>query len=338
MRRLTGIGASEGVSIGKVLLFREEEMIIPEVKAADSTIESELTKLEEGLKKSKTQLISIREKVKEKMGEDKAAIFDGHIMLLEDEDLLMEVQDKIKGEGMPAARALKEGIDEYCEMISQLDDAYLRERAADLQDIGKRWLKNLLGIKIYDLSNLEPNTVVITYDLTPSDTAQLDLENCVGFITEVGGKTAHSAIMARSLELPAVVGVKGILSEAEEGETVIMDGEAGELFLAPEAELQSQYETKREILKKEKEELKKLIGEEAVTTDGRKVDIWGNIGSPNDVDAVIESGATGIGLYRTEFLFMNSDHFPTEEEQYQAYRVVAEKMKGKPQRDRKSVV
>ena len=330
MRRLTGIGASEGVSIGKVLLFREEEMIIPEVKTADSTIESELTKLEEGLKKSKTQLISIREKVKEKMGEDKAAIFDGHIMLLEDEDLLMEVQDKIKGEGMPAAKALKEGIDEYCEMISQLDDAYLRERAADLKDIGKRWLKNLLGIKIYDLSNLEPNTVVITYDLTPSDTAQLDLENCVGFITEVGGKTAHSAIMARSLELPAVVGVKGILSEVKEGETVIMDGEVGELFLNPAEELLSQYEVKREELRKEKEELKKLIGEEAVTIDGRKVDIWGNIGSPNDVDAVIESGATGIGLYRTEFLFMNSDHFPTEEEQYQAYRIVAEKMKGKP--------
>ena len=330
MRRLTGIGASEGVSIGKVLLFREEEMVIPEVKAADSTIESELTKLEEGLKKSKTQLISIREKVKEKMGEDKAAIFDGHIMLLEDEDLLMEVQDKIKGEKMPAARALKEGIDEYCEMISQLDDAYLRERAADLQDIGKRWLKNLLGIKIYDLSNLEPDTVVVTYDLTPSDTAQLDLKNCVGFITEVGGKTAHSAIMARSLELPAVVGVKGILSEVKEGETVIMDGEAGELFLNPAEELLSQYEVKREELRKEKEELKKLIGEEAITTDGRKVDIWGNIGSPNDVDAVIESGATGIGLYRTEFLFMNSDHFPTEEEQYQAYRIVAEKMKGKP--------
>ena len=330
MRRLTGIGASEGVSIGKVLLFREEEMVIPEVKAADSTIESELTKLEEGLKKSKTQLISIREKVKEKMGEDKAAIFDGHIMLLEDEDLLMEVQDKIKGENMPAARALKEGIDEYCEMISQLDDAYLRERAADLQDIGKRWLKNLLGIKIYDLSNLEPDTVVVTYDLTPSDTAQLDLKNCVGFITEVGGKTAHSAIMARSLELPAVVGVKGILSEVKEGETVIMDGEAGELFLNPAEELLAQYEVKREELRKEKEELKKLIGEEAVTIDGRKVDIWGNIGSPNDVDAVIESGATGIGLYRTEFLFMNSDHFPTEEEQYQAYRIVAEKMKGKP--------
>ena len=329
MRRLTGIGASEGVSIGKVLLFIEEEMTTPEEKAAHSTIESEFTKLEDGLKKSKTQLIAIREKVKEKMGEDKAAIFDGHIMLLEDEDLIMEVQEKIKG-GMPAAKALNEGIEEYCTMISQLDDPYLRERAADLQDIGKRWLKNLLGIKINDLSNLEPGTIVVTHDLTPSDTAQLDLVNCVGFITEIGGKTAHSAIMARSLELPAVVGVKGILSEAKEGETVIMDGEAGELFLDPSAELISEYVLKRETLQKEKEELRKLIKEEAITKDGRKVDIWGNIGSPNDIDAVLESGATGIGLYRTEFLFMNSDHFPTEEEQYQAYRIVAEKMQGKP--------
>lgn len=330
MKRLTGIGASEGVAIGKVLLFTEEEMIIPEVKDENSTIEAELTKLEDGLKKSKTQLIAIREKVKEKMGEDKAAIFDGHIMLLEDEDLIMEVEDKIKGEGLTAAKALHDGINEYCEMISKLDDPYLRERAADLQDIGKRWLKNLLGIRIKDLSDLEPNTVVVTYDLTPSDTAQLDLENCVGFLTEVGGKTAHSAIMARSLELPAVVGIKGVLNEVKEGETVIMDGEEGELFLDPSPELIAEYVAKKEKLAAEKEELKKLISEEAVTTDGRKVDIWGNIGSPNDVDAVIASGATGIGLYRTEFLFMNSDHFPTEEEQYEAYKVVVQKMQGKP--------
>ena len=330
MKRLTGIGASEGVAIGKVLLFTEEEMIIPEVKDENSTIEAELTKLEDGLKKSKTQLIAIREKVKEKMGEDKAAIFDGHILLLEDEDLIMEVEDKIKGEGLPAAKALHDGINEYCEMISKLDDPYLRERAADLQDIGKRWVKNLLGIRIKDLSDLEPNTVVVTYDLTPSDTAQLDLENCVGFLTEVGGKTAHSAIMARSLELPAVVGIKGVLNGVKEGETVIMDGEEGELFLDPSPELIAEYVAKKEKLAAEKEELKKLISEEAVTTDGRKVDIWGNIGSPNDVDAVIASGATGIGLYRTEFLFMNSDHFPTEEEQYEAYKVVVQKMQGKP--------
>ena len=330
MRRLTGIGASEGVSVGKVLLFIEEEMIIPEVKTTDSTVESELTKLDEGLKKSKTQLIAIREKVKEKMGEDKAAIFDGHIMLLEDEDLIMEVQDKIKGEGLPAAKALSDGIEEYCAMISALEDPYLRERAADLQDIGKRWLKNILGIKIKDLSNLDPNTVVVTYDLTPSDTAQLDLENCVGFITEIGGKTAHSAIMARSLELPAVVGVKGVLSEAKEGEAVVMDGEAGVLFLNPAEDVIKEYNDKKEKIKTEKEELKKLITEEAITPDGRKVDIWGNIGNPKDVDAVIEAGAAGVGLYRTEFLFMDSDHFPTEQEQYEAYKVVAEKLRGKP--------
>ena len=330
MKRLTGIGASEGVAIGKVLLFTEEEMVIPEVKDENSTIEAELTKLEDGLKKSKTQLIAIREKVKEKMGEDKAAIFDGHILLLEDEDLIMEVEDKIKGEGLPAAKALHDGINEYCEMISKLDDPYLRERAADIKDIGKRWLKNLLGIRIKDLSDLEPDTIVVTYDLTPSDTAQLDLENCVGFLTEVGGKTAHSAIMARSLELPAVVGIKGVLNEVKEGETVIMDGEEGELFLDPSPELIAEYVAKKEKLAAEKEELKKLISEEAITTDGRKVDIWGNIGSPNDVDAVIASGATGIGLYRTEFLFMNSDHFPTEEEQYEAYKVVVQKMQGKP--------
>ena len=330
MKRMTGIGASEGVSIGKVLLFITEEIVVPETKDENSTIEGELAKLENGLKKSKTQLIAIREKVKEKMGEDKAAIFDGHIMLLEDDDLISEVEDKIKGDGLPAAKALHDGINEYCDMISQLDDPYLRERAADLKDIGKRWLKNLLGMKIHDLSNLEPGTIVVTEDLTPSDTAQLDLENCIGFITEVGGKTAHSAIMARSLELPAVVGVKGILTEVKDGELVVMDGETGELYLEPSEELISEYVKKQEALRKEKEELRKLIHEDAVTVDGRKVDIWGNIGSPNDVDAVIESGATGIGLYRTEFLFMNSDHFPTEEEQYQAYRVVAEKMQGKP--------
>ena len=330
MKRLTGIGASEGVSIGKVLLFVEGNIVISQEIDANSTIEGELAKLENGLKKSKTQLIAIREKVKEKMGEDKAAIFDGHIMLLEDEDLIEEVEAKITGDKLPAARALREGIDEYCEMISKLDDPYLRERAADLQDIGKRWLKNLLEIKINDFSNLEPNTIVVTKDLTPSDTAQIDLENCVGFITEIGGKTAHSAIMARSLELPAVVGVKGVLGEVKDGELVIMDGETGEIFLEPTEKLVEEYKIKQEKIRVEKEELKKLIHEEAVTLDGRKVDIWGNIGSPNDVDAVIESGATGIGLYRTEFLFMNSDHFPTEEEQYQAYRVVAEKMQGKP--------
>ena len=330
MKKMSSIGASEGVSIGKALLFIEEEIVIPQEKISGDMVGSQLIKLEEGLKKSKTQLIAIREKVKEKMGEDKAAIFDGHIMLLEDEDLKMEVEDKIKGENSPAAKALDEGINEYCEMISQLDDPYLRERAADLKDVGKRWIKNVLGMKMKDLSNLEKDTIVVTYDLTPSDTAQLDLENCIGFITEVGGKTSHSAIMARSLELPAIVGVKDVLAEIFEGQPLIMDGEKGDIIVEPIQDDVATYSAKRAQFLADKEELKKLINEDAITLDGRVVEIYGNIGGPNDVDAVVTSGATGVGLYRTEFLFMNSDHMPTEDEQYQAYRIVAEKMKGKP--------
>ncbi|MDR2878480.1 MAG: phosphoenolpyruvate--protein phosphotransferase [Fusobacteriales bacterium] len=330
MKEFKGIGASEGISIGKVMLFIEEEMNIPQEKISEVQVGTEIEKLLDAQKKSKLQLISIRDKVKEKMGEDKAAIFDGHIMLLEDDDLMDEVKDKIKAEKMAASKALDEGVNEYCEMISQLDDPYLREREADLKDVGKRWLKNILGIRMKDLSNLDPETVVVAYDLTPSDTAQLDLINAVGFITEIGGKTSHSAIMARSLELPAVVGVKDALKELADGASIVMNGEVGDIIIEPDADTLKDYTEKRADYLKEKEELKKLIHEEAVTEDGHKVELWGNIGSPEDIDAVLEAGATGVGLYRTEFLFMNSDHLPTEDEQYKAYRVVAEKLQGKP--------
>ena len=331
MMRLTGIGASEGVAIGKVLIFHQEELEFPKEKFLSSeTAESEIVKLEEAMKKSKTQLISIREKVRAKLGDDKADIFDGHILLLEDEDLMDEITAKIKEDGLKAPYALKEGIDVYCEMLSQLDDPYLRERVADFQDIGTRWLKNLLNIKIKDLSNLEPNTIIVTNDLTPSDTAQLDLENCKGFVTEVGGKTAHSAIMARSLEIPAVVGTKSIITTVKDGEDIIIDGDKGEIYLSPTPELVKEFEVK--ILEQINaiEELKKLKDLKPITKDGHEVEIWGNIGKPEDVEAVIEAGATGIGLYRTEFLFMNSDHMPTEEEQYRAYRAVVEKMNNNP--------
>lgn len=331
MLNLKGIGASEGVSLGKVLIFREEKIKFPEkVDLEGETSETEILNLEEAMKKTKSQLLAIREKVRVKMGDDKAEIFDGHIMLLEDEDLMEEIQEKIKSEGKKAAFALKEGIDEQCEILSSLDDPYLRERAADMHDIGNRWLKNLLGVKISDLSVLPANTIVVTEDLTPSDTAQLDLENCIGFVTEIGGKTAHSAIMARSLEIPAVVGTKGILEKVFDGQDIIIDGEKGEIILDASADIINEYKLRREALLKSKEALKEIKDLEPETLDGHKVEIWGNIGKPEDVDAVIEAGATGIGLYRTEFLFMDSDTMPTEEAQYKAYRIVAEKMNGNP--------
>ena len=331
MIRLTGIGASEGIALGRALIYVDDKIDLDAMKLSTVTAETELTKLEEGAKKTKIQILAIRERVKNKLGEDKAAIFDAHIELLEDEDLQDSIKEKITSEGYGAAYAINEGIEETCAILSQLDDAYLRERVSDLRDIGKRWIKNSLGMKIKDLSSLEPNTIVITEDLTPSDTAQLDLQNCIGFITEVGGKTAHSAIMARSLEIPAIVGTKNILQVVKDNEFLIMDGEKGEIFLSPEVEKEQEFKEKKALFEKEKEELKSLKDLPATTLcEQRTVSVQGNIGKPEDIDAVISAGGEGVGLYRTEFLFMESDHLPTEDEQYTAYKIVAEKLKGKP--------
>lgn len=327
-RQIKGIDASPGIAVGKIFLYQERELVIEEGK--NSNPETEKEKLLAGREKSKEQLLVIRDKTAKKLGEDKAAIFDGHITLLEDEDLFDEVTEIIEDEGISAEAALQRGIDDYCEMLSNLEDEYLRERAADLRDIGKRWLYNTVGMEILDLSSLPPNTVVAAKDLTPSDTAQIDLNNVVAFITEIGGKTAHSSIMARSLELPAVVGTGNICSVVKNGETVIVDALKGDIILDPSAEEIAKYEAKKAEYFEEKELLKQLKDKEAISKDGIKVGAWANIGSPKDVDGVLRNGGTGIGLYRTEFLFMNNDRFPTEEEQFEAYKAVAEKMEGKP--------
>ncbi len=323
-----GIEASPGIAIGKVFLYQEQELVIDSKRKCDADCEKE--RLLNGREKSKEQLLKIREKTAQKLGEDKAAIFDGHITLLEDEDLFDEVVDIIKDEEICAEAALQRGIDDYCDMLANLEDEYLRERAADLRDIGKRWLYNVAGVEILDLGSLPPNTVIAAKDLTPSDTAQIDLQNVVAFITEIGGKTAHSSIMARSLELPAVVGTGNICSLVKSGDNVIVDALKGDIIINPTAEEVAKYQEKREAFFAEKELLKQLKDKEAISKDGVKVGAWANIGSPKDIDGVLRNGAQGIGLYRTEFLFMNNDRFPTEDEQFEAYKIVAEKMEGKP--------
>lgn len=323
-----GIEASPGIAIGKVFLYQEQELVIDSKRKCDADCEKE--RLLNGREKSKEQLLKIREKTAQKLGEDKAAIFDGHITLLEDEDLFDEVVDIIEDEKISAEAALQRGIDDYCDMLANLEDEYLRERAADLRDIGKRWLYNVAGVEILDLGSLPPNTVIAAKDLTPSDTAQIDLQNVVAFITEIGGKTAHSSIMARSLELPAVVGTGNICSLVKSGDNVIVDALKGDIIINPTAEEVAKYQEKREAFFAEKELLKQLKDKEAISKDGVKVGAWANIGSPKDIDGVLRNGAQGIGLYRTEFLFMNNDRFPTEDEQFEAYKIVAEKMEGKP--------
>lgn len=325
---IKGIDASPGVAIGKIFLYEEKELTIDKGNVDD--VELEKKRLLDGREKTKEQLLVIRETTAKKLGEDKAAIFDGHITLLEDEDLFDEVEEAIEEESITAENALEQGINEYCEMLGNLEDEYLRERATDLRDIGKRWLYNVAGIEVADLTTLEANTVIVAKDLTPSDTAQVNVEKVLAFVTEIGGKTAHSSIMARSLELPAVVGTGNICSQVEGGETIIVDALSGDVIVSPtEAEI-AEYTAKREAYLAEKEELKKLKDMDAISKDGIKVGAWANIGGPNDVAGVIRNGGQGIGLYRTEFLFMDNDRFPTEDEQFEAYKTVAEALEGKP--------
>lgn len=325
---IKGIDASPGIAIGKVFLYQESELTI--IQESNRTVEEEKQRLIHGQEKTKEQLEAIKEKTLLTLGKDKADIFDGHITLLEDEDLLEEINDLLEEGNISAEFALKTQIEEYCKMLSNLEDPYLRERATDLQDIGKRWLYNVANVTIVDLSSLPANTIIVAKDLTPSDTAQVDLQNVLAFVTEIGGKTAHSSIMARSLELPAVVGTGNICSLAKNEEIIIVDALTGDIILNPSQEELEIYKSKQEHFLQEKEMLKQLKNKAAISKDGVEVGVWCNIGSPKDVKGVLNNGGQGIGLYRTEFLFMNNDRFPTEEEQFEAYKEVAMALEGKP--------
>ena len=325
---IKGIPASPGIAIGKAFLYKENNLEILEKSILSK--EEELERLIKGREVAKKQLEEIKENTLKKLGKDKADIFEGHITLLEDEELFSEIDSKISEKKCSAEFALSEAIEEYANMLANLEDAYFKERAGDLRDIGKRWLYGVMNVQVADLSKLEPETIIVARELNPSDTAQINLENVLAFVTEIGGKTAHSSIMARSLELPAVVGVGTVLENLEDNQILIVDALNGEVIVNPNEETLKIYREKRENFLKEKEELKALKDKEAVSKDGTKVDVWGNIGSPNDLKGIISNGGFGIGLYRTEFLFMEKDSFPTEDEQFEAYKIVAEGLKGYP--------
>ena len=327
-RIITGIAASPGIAIGKVFLYKDSNFEIFE--KSKLTKEEEIARLIKGREIAKAQLEEIKENTLVKLGKDKADIFEGHITLLEDEELFSEIDFKISENNYTAEFALNEAIDEYATMLGNLEDAYFKERAGDLRDIGKRWLYGVANQEIVDLSKLQPETIIVAKELNPSDTAQINLDNVLAFVTEIGGKTAHSSIMARSLELPAVVGVGAILDTLQAEQTIIVDAIKGEVIVDPNEETLKLYSEKREKVLREKEELKVLREKEAISKDGYKVDVWGNIGSPKDVKGIISNGGFGVGLYRTEFLFMDKDSFPTEDEQFEAYKIVAEELAGYP--------
>lgn len=322
-----GIAASKGYAIGHVVVKEHIENVIVEKLIED--IQEEKNRLNKAAEASISQIRKIREKTAREIGEDKAAVFDSHIMLLEDPELLSAIETGIETNKINAEKALDDVIQGYLAIFESMDDEYMRERAADIKDVSGRLLSNLSG-KNAGSEEYGDNTIVVAHDLTPSDTASLDRSKVIAFLTDIGGRTSHSAIMARTLEIPAIVGLNDITSSLKNGDLVIVDGAEGIVFINPGEEAVKEYTAKKEAFAREKEELKKLIDVKIVTKEGKHVEICGNIGAPKDVDKVVENGGDGVGLFRTEFLYMDRDDMPSEQEQYESYKYVLEKMQDKP--------
>ncbi|MGX2949799.1 phosphoenolpyruvate-protein phosphotransferase PtsI [Ursidibacter sp. B-7004-1] len=326
---ITGIAASPGVVFGKALVLKEEPIILNTQKISVDQVDAEKAKFYAGREKAAAQLTAIKEKARRTLGEEKEAIFEGHLMILEDEELEEEILGYVEENLVTADVATSKIIDMQASMLAEIDDEYLKERAGDIRDIGNRLLRNILGMHIIDLGDIQEESILIAYDLTPSETAQLNLDKVLGFITDIGGRTSHTSIMARSLELPAIVGTNNITSLVKTGDLLILDATNNEIHINPSAEQVEKFKAQQEKEAAEKAELAKLKDLPAETLDGHRIEVVGNIGTIRDVDGVLRNGGEGVGLYRTEFLFMDRDHLPTEEEQFQAYKEVVEAMEGK---------
>ena len=321
-----GIAASKGYAIGKVFLQEHEEIVITDEKITDVVAEKE--KLQKALDASREQLEKIKSKAAVEMGEEKAAVFEAHITLLDDPEFTGAMTMEIENNSINSMKAVENVTNTFVAIFESMEDAYMRERAADIKDVSKRIISNLAGKGGDAFAITEENTIVVAHDLTPSDTAQLDRSKVVAFLTNIGGRTSHSAIMARTLEIPAVVGLGDITKSVKTGDSIIVDGIEGIVIINPDEATVKEYESKREAFLKEQEELKKLIEVKTVTKSGKRIEVCGNIGKAEDVEGVLANGGDGIGLFRTEFLYMDRDSAPTEEEQYEAYKYVLEKMNG----------
>ncbi|SJZ84019.1 phosphoenolpyruvate--protein phosphotransferase [Anaerorhabdus furcosa] len=323
---LKGIAASSGVAIAKVYKLQQPELKIEKVQ---SSSEEEIAKLEKAFEKTIADIEVIKERASGNLSEEELAIFDAHLMMANDPELKGQIEEMIKNDGINAEYATEQVANMMVGMFESMDDAYFKERAADVKDVTFRLQCNLAGAIIPDLTTINEEVIIVAEDLTPSDTAQLNKKYTLGFATAIGGRTSHSAIMARSLEIPAVVGCAAIMEEAKQGDVLVLDAIDGVVILNPTEDQINEFGAKRAKFIEEKEALKILISEKSVTLDGHEVELAGNIGTPKDVEGVLANGGEGVGLYRTEFLYMDSDNFPTEDEQFEAYKTVLEAMGNK---------
>jgi phosphoenolpyruvate-protein phosphotransferase (PTS system enzyme I) len=326
---IKGISASLGIAIAQAYCLEEVNLEVNQKQIEDQAIELEINRYKEAIVEAEEDLMIIRDKTLASMGKDKADIFEAHLLVVKDPELMDQVIDKIKNEKVNAEFALKEVRDMFVSIFENMDNEYMRERASDIKDVTNRVLAKLLKVKSNDLSLINEAVIIVAHDLTPSDTAQMNKEFVKGFVTNIGGRTSHSAIMARSLEIPAIVGTKTVLEDVKDGDLIILDALNGVVFVNPNQDVVNEYEEKKANYEAEKQELLKLKHQETVSKDGVHVELAANIGSPNDLKGVLENGAEGVGLFRTEFLYMDKDQFPTEEEQFESYKKVLEGMNGK---------
>ncbi|MGF3227306.1 phosphoenolpyruvate--protein phosphotransferase [Facklamia sp. P12932] len=326
--KLTGIAASDGIAIAPVYLLVDPDLSFDKKSIEDS--EQELMRLSVAVDQAKAELENIRQLAADQLGEEEAKVFDAHLLVLSDPEFLAQVKTLIEEDKMNAEASLGQVADMFIATFEAMEDnPYMQERAADIRDVKQRLLAALLGVELPTPATIDHEVIVVARDLTPSDTAQLNKKYVKAFVTEIGGRTSHSAIMARSLEIPAVVGIEGVSQAVKQGENLIVDALEGQIILQANEEELKEYQHKGDQFKQDQEELKKLVASPSITSDGKTVEIAANIGTPKDVEGAIDNGADGVGLYRTEFLYMNASDFPSEDDQYRAYRQVLEAVDGK---------
>lgn len=325
---MNGIPVSPGVALGRAAIKKEQQIDLKKSYVTD--IPGEIKRLQAAKDTCKRQLTELYSHALESIGENDAEIFKAHIMMLDDPELYTKVEQQIQEEGVSAGYALKNVSDMYIGILENMDNEYMKERAADIRDVVSRLSRILLGVEDKVFYVKKEDTIVIAADLTPSDTAQMDRKKVVGFITEVGGRTSHSAILARTLGIPAVSGVKDILYNVSDDDFVVFDGSTGEIIVNPKPDVVTEFILRKKDYEKSLNNLHHLVGAESRTKDGIKVELSANIGTPDDINNVLENDGEGIGLYRTEFLYMDKDHLPAEEELFEAYKAAIERMEGKP--------
>ncbi len=326
LKPLKGIPASPGIVIGKAFLLDSEEFTIPKRNIKSSQIPAEIVRFEEALMQTRTDILKIQEKISKEMDAKHAEIFSAHLLVLEDRVLIEEVISRIKKEKLAVEYIFLDVLKNYAKVFSKIKDQYLKERISDIEDVGKRILRNLIGKRKEALLDLKEKVILVAYDLSPSDTASMHKKNVLGFVTDIGGRTSHTAIMAKSLEIPAVVGLEDITKRSKNGDLLIVDGTSGTVVINPDVKTQEKYLEKIEKIQKAGKDLLSLKELPCETKDGRKISLGANIELPEEVTSVLAHGADGIGLYRTEFLYLDRKDLPNEEEQYHAYKKVAEQM------------